>query len=173
MKPRWYALYTRPKFEKKVEERLKEVGFEVWLPLHTVVRQWSDRKKKMMVPLFNGYVFVRTEKKQLYHAVQIDGVARTVGFDGEPAPIRDEQIEMIQKILIGPDAFEVKQTKFVKGDPVRVVDGPLKGNEGKWISWRGKKRVALEVEHLSHMLVVEIPAVYIEKMEPRESIREN
>lgn len=164
MEPGWYALYTRPKFEKKVENRLHEAGFDVWLPLHTVVRQWSDRKKKVEVPLFNSYVFVRTQKNQLYHAVQVDGVARAVGFNGTPAQIRDEQIEMIRKILIGPDAFEVTEKEFVKGDPVRVVEGPLKGNEGQWIEWRGRKRVALEVEHLSHMILVEVPAAYVEKI---------
>ena len=172
MKQRWYALYTRPKFEKKVEERLSTAGFEVWLPLHTVVRQWSDRKKKVVVPLFNGYVFIRTEKNLLYHAVQTDGVARSVGFNGEPAPIRDEQIDMIRKILIGPDAFEVKQTGFVKGDPIRVVDGPLKGNKGKLVSWRGKKRIALEVEHLNHMIVLEVPAAFVEKITKETSVKE-
>ncbi|MDG5767160.1 UpxY family transcription antiterminator [Balneolales bacterium ANBcel1] len=164
MEPKWYALYTRPKFEKKVEDRLREAGFDVWLPMQSVVRQWSDRKKKVEVPLFSSYVFVRTSQNNLYHAVQIDGVARTVGFNGAPAAIRDEQIEMIRKILAGPDAFEVEETDFFKGDPVEVVDGPLKGSEGVWVEWRGKKRVALRIEQLSQVLFVEVHAAFVKKL---------
>ncbi len=163
--PRWYALYTRPRFEKKVVELLLEQQYEAWLPLHKVVRQWSDRKKKVEVPLFNGYVFIRIPKNGIYEAVQTDGVARVVRFQGEPAPIRDDQIELIRKILIGPDAFEVTETSFTRGDLVRVTDGPLKGHEGRWVNWRGKKRVTIELDHIHHVLLVEVPAVYIEKID--------
>ena len=161
----WFALYTRPRFEKKVAEELENAGFEIWLPLQTVVRQWSDRKKKLEMPLFNGYVFVHTISKYLYHAVQTDGVVSTVRFGGAPAVIRDEQIELIRKILIGPDAFDVSGKKFTRGDSVRIVHGPLRGSTGKWINWRGRKRVALEIEQLNHVIIVEVPAAYIEKME--------
>lgn len=161
----WYALYTRPRFEKKVAEELENDGFKIWLPLQTVVRQWSDRKKKLEMPLFNGYVFVHTVSKYLYHAVQVDGVVNTVRFGGAPAVIRDEQIELIRKILIGPDAFDVRGKKFNRGDPVRIVHGPLSGSTGTWINWRGRKRVALEIEQLSHVIIVEVPAAYIEKIE--------
>ena len=164
MEPNWYALYTRPKFEKKVADRLFEEGYDAWLPLQTVVRQWSDRKKKVEIPLFNGYVFVNTERCYLYEAVQIDGIARAVGFNGQPAVIREEQIEMIRKVLIGPDAFEITETEFVKGDPVEITDGALKGNAGIWVEWRGKKKVALYVENISKAILVEVPAPYIQKI---------
>ncbi len=163
MKTNWFALYTRPRFEKKVFDKLKKAGFDALLPLHTVVRQWSDRKKKVEVPLFNSYVFICVKKNDLYQAVQIEGVVTSVQFNGEPAPIREDQMEMIRKILIGPDAFEVKEKKFSKGEPVRIVNGPLKGNKGRWVNWRGKKRVALEIEQLKHTFLVEVPAVFVEK----------
>ncbi len=164
MNPRWYALYTRPKFEKKVAERLDEAGYEVWLPMQTVVRQWSDRKKKLKVPLFNSYVFIRADSSELYNAVQFDGVAKTVHFNGQPAAIRDEQIDMIRKVLIGPDAFDVRERSYNRGDMVSVVEGPLKGSTGRWINWRGKKRVCLELEQLHQVILVEVPAAFIEKM---------
>ena len=164
----WYALYTRPRFEKKVADRLENAGYEVWLPMQTVVRQWSDRKKKIQVPLFSSYVFIHTEQSDLYQAVQTDGVARTVHFNGAPAVIRDEQIELIRKILIGPDAFEVGDRNYEKGDPVEVVHGPLKGSKGRWINWRGRKRVCLELEQLHQVILVEVPAAYIEKTSTNE-----
>jgi len=164
----WYALYTRPRFEKKVADRLENAGYEVWLPMQTVVRQWSDRKKKIQVPLFSSYVFIHTEQSDLYQAVQTDGVARTVHFNGAPAVIRDEQIELIRKILIGPDAFEVGDRNYEKGDPVEVVHGPLKGSKGRWVNWRGKKRVCLELEQLHQVILVEVPAAYIEKTSTNE-----
>ena len=61
----WFALYTRPKAEKKVEERLSLAGFDSFLPLQTVIKQWSDRKKKVEIPLINSYVFVKTNKVKL------------------------------------------------------------------------------------------------------------
>ena len=118
----------------------------------------------MDVPLFSSYVFIHAGQADLYRAVQTDGVARTVYFNGQPAVIRDEQIELIRKILIGPDAFDVRERNYVKGDLVRVVQGPLKGNEGRWINWRGKKRVCLELEQLHQVLLVEVPAAYVEKI---------
>lgn len=164
MNPLWFALYTRPRFEKKVTRLLEEEGFEAWLPMQTVIRQWSDRKKKVEIPLFSSYVFIRIPKNQLYHAVQIDGVARTVGFSGEPAAIREEQIEMIRKVLKGPEAFEVTETSFVKGETVAIINGPLKGFTGKWVNWKGKKRVSLEIEQLHKSILVTLPAVYIKKI---------
>jgi transcription antitermination factor NusG len=164
MSRNWYALYTRPRFEKKVADRLGNAGFEVWLPMQSVVRQWSDRKKKVDVPLFSSYVFIHAVPRDLYHAVQTDGVAKTVYFNGEPAVIRDEQIELIRKILIGPDAFDVSDRSYNRGDLVRVVQGPLKGSEGRWINWRGRKRVCLELEQLHQVLLVEVPAAYVEKI---------
>ncbi len=160
----WYALYTRPRFEKKVAERLESGGYEVWLPMQTVVRQWSDRKKKVQVPLFSSYVFIHAEQRDLYHAVQTDGVARAIHFNEAPAVIPDEQIDLIRKILAGPDAFEVMDRSYVKGDPVAVVHGPLKGSRGRWINWRGKKRVSLELEQLHQVILVEVPAAFIEKI---------
>lgn len=164
----WYALYTRPRFEKKVADLLEKAGHEVWLPLQTVVRQWSDRKKKVEIPLFSSYVFIHTEMSDLYEAVQTDGVARTVHFNGAPAVIRDEQIELIRKILIGPDAFEVSERNYEKGDPVEVVLGPLKGSRGRWVKWKGKKRVSLELEQLNQVILVDVPAAYIKKIRTNE-----
>lgn len=169
MQLNWYALYTRPRFEKKVEDRLLASGFEAWLPVHTVVRQWSDRKKKVVVPLFNSYVFIKADRKELYRAVHIDGVARTIHFNGAPAPIPEDQIELIKKVLAGPEAFEVQEHFLEPGDPVRVTFGPLKGNVGKWVEWRGKKRMAITLEQLNHTIILEVPAAYIEKIKPTGS----
>ncbi|MFQ5710087.1 MAG: transcription termination/antitermination NusG family protein, partial [bacterium] len=83
----WYALYTRPRFEKKVDLLLQEKGLESYLPLHTVLRRWSDRWKKVEEPLFSCYVFVRILLSQRIHAVQTDGVVRIVSFTGTPSPI--------------------------------------------------------------------------------------
>lgn len=165
----WFALYTRPRFEKKVFDRLDKAGYEAWLPLHTVVRQWSDRKKKVEVPLFNSYVFIHVESNKLQHAIQTDGVVAPIRFNGRPAPIRDDQIELIRKVLIGPDAFEIEEMSFTKGEPVKIIDGQFKDFKGKWISWRGRKKVALEIEQLNYAFLIEVPAAFVQKASPRDS----
>ena len=60
----WYAIYTRAKAEKKVYEQLERSGYEVYLPLTTTIKQWSDRKKKIKTPLISSYVFIKTEEKK-------------------------------------------------------------------------------------------------------------
>ena len=120
-------------------------------------------EKKVKVPLFNSYVFIRVSKKELYRSVQTDGVVGPVRFNDEPAPIRKEQIELICKILMGPDAFEIRETTFSRGDPVRIVLGPLRGNTEKWVNWRGTRRLAIEIEQLNHTFLVEVPAAFVEK----------
>ncbi|MDI6400933.1 UpxY family transcription antiterminator [Balneolaceae bacterium ANBcel3] len=161
---RWYALYTRARFEKKVSEELTDRGYEPWLPMQTVIREWSDRKKKVQVPLFSGYVFLRSHKNKLREAVTVNGVARAVMFNGEPAVIREDQIELIRKVLEGPDAFEVKEKNFTKGEPVLVEYGPLKGCCGLWLRWKGKKRVCIQLEQLKKSIIVEVPAAYVTRL---------
>ena len=94
----WYAIYTRPRHEKKVNDQLLEKQFEVYLPLITRTRQWKDRKKKVDMPLFSSYVFVNFEYKYRFDVLQTDGVVKIVNFNGTPAVIPDWQIESLRKM---------------------------------------------------------------------------
>ncbi|MEX2640669.1 MAG: UpxY family transcription antiterminator [Balneolales bacterium] len=159
----WYALYTRPRFEKKVRDALSKNGFEVWLPLRKELRQWSDRKKWVEEPLFRSYVFVKTDYAGLPSVSRTNGVVAPVTFNGKPSIIRDYEIKAINLVLSGPNGFDVDDIHFTKDEEVHITHGPLKGFTGNWISWKGTKRVSIEIQQLQKCLIVEVPAAYIEK----------
>jgi len=121
----WYVVYTKPKWEKKVAERLNEIGVVTYCPLITKVSQWSDRKKTVSVPLFNSYIFVQTEEKDRNKIFAVTGAVRYLFWLGKPAVVRDSEIEAIQNWLRAPDDFELSIDKWQKGDTVILESGPF------------------------------------------------
>ena len=121
----WYVVYTKPKWEKKVAEQLRNIGVECYCPLITHVRQWSDRKKKVEVPLFNSYVFVQLPEIDRNLVFQSAGAVRYLFWLGKPAIVRDEEIEIIKKGLDGPDSCEVSLIPFQVGDKIELDSGPF------------------------------------------------
>lgn len=121
----WYVVYTKPKWEKKVAEQLKNVGIECYCPLITQVRQWSDRKKKVEVPLFNSYVFVQLPEADRNLVFQSAGAVRYLFWLGKPAIVRDEEIDIIKKGLDGTDSCEISLLPFQVGDKIELDSGPF------------------------------------------------
>jgi len=95
----WYAVYTKPRWEKKVAAMLLEKGIENYCPVNKVTRQWSDRKKVVMEPVFKGYVFVKLEDNKKWQVKDVNGILNFVYWLGKPAVIRDEEIDTIRKFL--------------------------------------------------------------------------
>ena len=125
----WYVIYTKPRNEKKVAERLQQIGITVYCPMITMMKQWSDRKKKVQIPLLNSYVFVCLEDKDREQVFQISGVVRYLFWLGKPAIVRDEEITALQEGLKDTIAsFEVKGIKV--GDLLPIPSGPFQGTEG-------------------------------------------
>jgi len=126
----WYVIYTKPRNEKKVAERLELLGIEVYCPLVTVVKQWSDRKKKVQTPLLISYLFVCLEEKNREKVFQVSGVVRYLFWLGKPAIVRDEEIIALKDALKDTlVAFEVSGIKV--GDLLPIPIGPFQGKEGK------------------------------------------
>ena len=125
----WYVIYTKPRNEKKVADRLQKIGITTYCPMITMVKQWSDRKKKVQIPLLNSYVFVCLEDKEREKVFQISGVVRYLFWLGKPAIVRDEEITALQEGLKDSIAsFEVKGIKV--GDLLPIPSGPFQGKEG-------------------------------------------
>ena len=125
----WFALYTRPKNEKKVTEQLVKLGIEVYCPLVTQVKQWSDRKKKVETPLISSYVFVNLEEKERNKVFEAFGVVRYLFWLGKPAIIRDEEIYLLKDSLKEViSTFEISEIK--PGDVMNISRGPFQGKEG-------------------------------------------
>jgi len=141
----WYVVYTKPKWEKKVAEQLTEKGVECYCPLVTQIKQWSDRKKKVEVPLFNSYVFVRLAEKDRNSVFQSSGVVRYLFWLGKPAIVRDEEIATIKKWLNASDQYEISVSSLQVGDKVTLESGPFKSQQA----------VVQEVNKTSYTLVLE------------------
>ncbi|MFV8352498.1 UpxY family transcription antiterminator [Flavobacterium sp. XS2P14] len=141
----WYVVYTKPKWEKKVAEQLKNKGIACYCPLVTQVRQWSDRKKKVEVPLFNSYVFVQLPEAQRNMVFQSVGVVRYLFWLGKPAIVRDEEIDTIQKWLDPAQANDVSLHSCQVGDAIQLESGPFSS----------QKAIVQEVTNTHYLLVLE------------------
>lgn len=121
----WYVVYTKPKWEKKVAERLNEIGVTAYCPLVSQISQWSDRKKTIQVPLFNSYIFVQIEEKERNRVFEAAGAVRYLFWLGKPATVRDSEIEAIQNWLSAPATYEITLDKWKKGDKITLESGPF------------------------------------------------
>lgn len=151
----WYAVYTVVRHEKSVNEALVKKNIETFLPLRTVINQWKDRKKKVELPLFPGYLFVNTTKEERLAVLNAKGVVRMLGVNGMPIPIPCQQIEGIKKLV--QSKFEYDPYPYLtEGKEVIVINGPLQGVQGKIIDKKGIHRLILSVEIIRRSISVEI-----------------
>lgn len=170
--PRWYALRSMSRQERKLSDDLTEMGFECYLPMTKELRQWSDRKKWVEFPMFRGYLFLHSSSRHFPKALEHPAAVHIVRLAGKFAAIPDEQIEFIQKVADNQLRYEVTEQKFEKGDPVEIIQGPLKGCTGAWIKQKTKYNVSVHIEQLSTVISVEVPAAFIKKVPKQESIDE-
>jgi transcription antitermination factor NusG len=136
---KWYALYTLPRWEKKVARKLDEKGFTVYCPLNRVLRQWSDRKKKIQEPLFKGYVFVQVEEHEKWDVKSVHGIVNYVYWNGKPGVIRDEEIVTIKRFLNHFTEVQVEEYKLDVESKVRIKGGVLMNYEGTIIEVAGNR----------------------------------
>lgn len=138
MELNWYAVYTKPRWEKKVAGLITKAGIENYCPLRKSVRQWSDRKKIVEEPLFNSYVFVRISNKQHAAIREIDGVVNFVYWLQKPAVIRDEDIEIVKRFLNEYSNVRIERTIVNVHDRVKIVNGPFMEFEANVIKVNNK-----------------------------------
>ena len=140
LEKKWYALYTRPRWEKKIDTRLLQKGIDSWCPLQKIERQWSDRKKIIEDPLFKSYVFVRIDETEKASVLMTDGVLNFVYYLGKPAVIKSEEVNTIKMYLAEKDAriSIISEDGFQQGDKIRVNFGVFMDKEGTVL--RGSKK---------------------------------
>lgn len=160
----WYAIYTRSRGEKKVAELMKANGFEAYVPLVKTIKQWSDRKKKVEVPLINSYVFVKVSEREYYDVLNTPGVVRYVTFEGKAAPIRDSQMHATKLAVEGSAPIELTNENIEKGQAVKIIAGPMKGAEGEFIRKSKKSKFVINLNQIGFALQLEISAADIVKM---------
>ncbi len=159
----WYAIYTRPRFEKKIHADLQNKDLHSFLPLHTVTRVWSDRIKKIEEPLFPSYIFVHADRRERYFALQSNGVVRMVGFNGQPVRIPDGEMDNIHKVL--KYGYNPEPHRYLKyGDEVEIVSGPLQGLRGFFQEERGQSRLAVSVHAIQQSMAIEVERGLVKKI---------
>lgn len=161
----WYVVWTEPRAEKKVAERLESKGWDVWLPTVTEKRRWSDRWKLVTLPLFPGYLFTSTRDAGYVPALRTPGVRTLVKDGGEPAVLSQEYIERLRTVVEHPLA-EVEAAPepfdFVPGDEVLVREGPLAGFRGFVTELRGARRLLVCVSGIGRGLLCVLGAALVQ-----------
>lgn len=159
----WYAVHTRSNFEVRVADQIAVKGIENYLPAYEETHQWKDRKKKVQVPLFPGYLFARLVETS--HArlqlLQTPGVVRIVGQGAKDEPVVDHEIEAIRTVLRSK-ARCFSHPFLREGDWVQVRRGPLKGVEGYFVRLRNQSRLVISVNVLSQSVATEVDARDVE-----------
>lgn len=152
---KWYAVYTRPKWERKVSQHLATRNIEAYCPLNKVHKQWSDRKKLVEEPLFNSYVFVHATTHEHLQIKQADGIINFVHWLGNPAVIRDEEIDAIKSFLGEYNNVKLEKAEVNLNDRVLITQGLLGGQEADIIEIRNNT-VKVYLPSLGYRLLAEI-----------------
>jgi transcription antitermination factor NusG len=159
----WYAVYTRSRHEQFVQRQLESKGIVNLLPLYQKVSRWKDRTKKIHVPLFPGYLFVRVAWENRLEVLRAFGVVRIISNGVQPLPIVDEQIEAIQRFI--ESGLKCDPHPYLKvGNRVRVMSGPLQGIEGILTLKKSKTRLVVSVDLIQRSVAVEIDSWNVERI---------
>lgn len=151
----WYAASTSANHEKRVAHQLEWRSVEHYLPMYESVRRWKDRRARLQLPLFPGYLFVRMTLRDRLRVLAVPGVARLVGFDGRPIAVPADDIEAIRACLEGNR--EVQPHPYVRcGQRVRVLSGPLAGFSGVVLRQRNRTRFLVSFDVLERSVSVEM-----------------
>tara|TARA_R110002073_G_scaffold72537_1_gene177524 strand:+ start:529321 stop:529863 length:543 start_codon:yes stop_codon:yes gene_type:complete len=163
--PHWYAIYTRPRFEKKLNQQLTEQDYITYLPLVTTLKQWSDRKKKVQTPLIPSYIFIKANEADLKESLRFHGVISVLKHLGKPAIVQDYEIENLKILLNAPEKILTTENKNLKkGEIVMVENGVLKGLIAECVKAKGKYRIIVRIIALSNIIEVNIPLSYVSKI---------
>lgn len=166
----WYAVYTRPRWEKKVADLLERKKIEAYCPLNKVRKQWADRKKIVLEPLFTSYVFVFVTPEEHLKIRQTDGVLNFVYWLNKPAVIREEEIETIKRFLSEYENVFLEKLSVNVNDRVRIINGPLMMWEGNVIEVR-TNTVKITLPTLGQTLVAEIRKDSLERVRDLQEYR--
>ena len=155
MNKEWYAVYTVVRHEKTVNSSLAEKYIETFLPLREEVNSWKDRRKRVQLPLFPGYLFVNLLLKDRLSVLNTRGVVRILGINGNPVPVPVEQIDAIKRVLESKLKYD-PYPYFIQGREVVITNGPLQGMRGRILERRGSYRLILSIDIIQRSVVVEV-----------------
>ncbi len=159
----WHAVYTKPRWEKKVAALLEAKGIEYYCPLNKVVKQWSDRKKTVLEPLFKSYVFVQVAEEKKWDLLNVAGIINYVTWLGKPAKIKENEIETIRKFLKEFESVQVVDGSLEVNGTVKVKQGVLMNYEGILLHVYGN-RASVKIDSMGLQLITTIDKKNLEKV---------
>jgi transcriptional antiterminator NusG len=165
-KLQWYAVHARSRHEEVVLKGLRNKMIETFLPRMQVMSRRKDRRKKILVPLLPGYIFVHSDMNpyQYWDIIKTYGVVRVIGIEGKPVPVKDKEISSL-RILDGTDRTVRNQAYITEGDRIMIMEGPLEGLAGYYVKHKGKSdKVVVSIELRQRSLAVEIEDWKIDKI---------
>ncbi len=135
----WYVVYTKPRWEKKISQKLSEKNIENYCPLNKIQKQWSDRKKIVLEPLFKGYLFIKIEEEKKWDVKMIDGIINYIHWLGKPAKVKDDDIQKIKRFLEEFENIEIVENTTAIGRTVIINQGVLMNYKGIVVEVIGNK----------------------------------
>ncbi len=160
-KKKWLALYTRPRYEKKIEKLLKDKNITSYLPLVKTMRQWTDRRKWVEVPLFSSYIFVKTDETTFTEVLNTPGAVRFVSFDGVAVEIPEKEIENIKWILSTDVQADPLEENIPPGSSVQVIKGPLNGLMAEMVYYNNRNKIIIRINQLERSFEIQIPRSHV------------
>jgi len=167
LKTGWYVLYVRSRYERRVDESLKENGLETFLPIVTTIRKWSDRQKKLEIPLFTSYVFVNIKSSMDFHkTLSVEGACSFIRFGSEYGIVKDEEINKI-KFLVDTDGIKdvkVDNEPYEVGELMLIEYGSLAGIECEVININNENKIIVRLNSINQGITATVPSSYLSKI---------
>ena len=160
---KWYVVYTKPRWEKKVAALLTDKGVENYCPLNRVSKKWSDRKKVVLEPLFKGYVFVALAITNKWEVKNTEGILNFVHWNGKPATVKEKEINIIKRFLQEFDDIIVSNSKLSPSDEVEIKQGLLMNFKGIVLEVTGN-RAKVKIEGMGLTLTAIFDKKNLEKI---------
>ncbi|HET9055415.1 MAG TPA: UpxY family transcription antiterminator [Chitinophagaceae bacterium] len=162
----WYAVYTKPRWEKKVYQLLTDKSITAYCPLNKVSKRWSDRTKIVMEPLFKSYVFTFLTKDEMVKVRMTQGVLNFVYWLGKPAVIKEKEITLIKKFLDEYENVQVEPISLSPNQRVRIKKGIFMEKEGEVLKILNN-RVVIAIESLGYQLIAQVNKTNVETIKDR------
>jgi transcriptional antiterminator NusG len=162
----WTVIYVASRQEKVVAQRLAQLNITHYLPLVNRVRIWADRRKTVEMPLFNGYIFVSPDERQHAAVLQIPGVVNFIRFNGKPAIVRNDEIQMIRKLVTHGYDIEAMglSPETPPGTKVKVVQGIFLGLTGELLETGNGQQLLIVLEGIRQGIRVKLPPEALERI---------
>ncbi len=159
---KWYALSVKVNCEKNVQKQLLALGMDCFVPLVSTIRIWSDRKKKVKMPLIPAIVFVKCSISELRSIYGVKNVFGSIKYLGKPAAILERELSNLKILSDQEFSFESIETRSLsRGAQVQVLDGPFNGLQGVVVGRNQSRRISITVESLGKSFLLELPSGYV------------